>query len=243
MLVNLDPSINNVGAIMIADWDKNCVFLAAMLKARHPVLFSHLRQTLAAHRIEVRLLDKVQDFWARDYCPVQVCPSSLVKFRYDPDYLRDEPALKTGDEVIESFRRLGRCSRSPIILDGGNVVGSRTKAIVTEKIYKENPSWSRAELRDKLQYLLQVDQLIVIPKEPYEPFGHADALVRFIDEDRVLVNDHAQIDPGFGERLNQVLRRHKLCIETIPYLPEKRSMLASPRRRDALTIFCIPKRS
>lgn len=213
---------------MIADWHKNCVYLAAMLAARNLELFSRLRQTLEAHRIEVRLLDKVQGYWARDYCPVHVSPGRLVKFRYDPDYLRDGPALRTGDEVINSFRGLGRCYRSPIILDGGNVVGSRTKAIVTEKIYKENPSWGRAELRDKLQQLLQVDQLIVIPKEPYERFGHVDAMVRFIDEDRVLVNDYGQLDPGFGKWLNQVLRRHELSIETVPYVPEKRSNAGIP---------------
>ena len=207
---------------MIADWDKNCVFLTAMLATRHPDLFTNLRETLDAHDIEVRLLDNVRDIWARDYAPLQVDLDRLVKFRYDPDYLRDQPDLRTGEELVQSFEDLGSCSRSPIVLDGGNVIGSRTKAIVTEKIYRENPDWPRPKLRDKLQQLLQVDQIIVIPKEPYEPFGHADAMVRFIDEDRVLVNDYAPIDLGFGERLNTVLRRHELSIETVPYAPEER---------------------
>ena len=55
---------------------------------------------------------------------------------------------------MKSFRGLGRCRRSSIVLDGGNIVASRTKAIVTDKIYKENRGWSRAELRDKLQELV-----------------------------------------------------------------------------------------
>ncbi len=206
---------------MIADWDKNCVFLAAMLKTRHPELFTNLRETLADHKIEVRLLDNVRDIWTRDYAPLQIASDSLVKFRYDPDYLRNESDLRTGEEVVQSFGDLGSCSRSPIVLDGGNVVGSRTKAIVTDKIYTENLSWSRPDLREALQKLLQVKQLIVIPKEPYDPIGHADAMVRFIDEDWVLVNDYTQTDPAFGERLNAVLDAYNLSIKTIPYAPEE----------------------
>ena len=82
---------------MIPDWEHNCVFLAASLKVRHPVLFTRLRQILTDNGVKVRLLEKVRDIWTRDYCPVQVGPESHVKFRYDPDYLRDEPGLKTGD--------------------------------------------------------------------------------------------------------------------------------------------------
>lgn len=59
-------------------------------------------------------------------------------------------------------------------------------------------------------------------KEPYDPIGHADALVRFINEDAVLVNDYAEIDPAFGNRLVNVLLGHELAIELIPYFYEQR---------------------
>jgi agmatine deiminase len=222
---------------MIPDWQVNCVFLAAMLKDRHPSVFTHLRQILLSHGIEVHLLEAVRDIWARDYCPIQVASGKLVKFRYDPDYLKEDPDRKTGDGIVKSFRNLGRCRRSAIILDGGNIVSSRTKAILTEKIYKENPGWSRSDLRAKLRMLLHVDELIVVPKEPYDPIGHTDAMVRFIDEQSVLVNDYAQVDPGFGERLLKVLRRHLLAIETLPYFHEKRSMAGIPSAVGCYTNF------
>ena len=222
---------------MIADWEANCVFLATMLQVRHPDLFMGLQKSLIAYGIEVRLLDKVRDQWARDFCPIQIAPGKLVKFRYDPDYLRESPKLRTGDEVVTSFRGLGRCRRSDIILDGGNIVASRTKAILTDKIYKENPGWSRADLRDELRKLLQVDQLIVIPKEPLCPFGHSDAVVRFVDEETVLVNDYSKVDPAFGERLLKALRRHNLAIETIPYFHEKRSTAGIPSAVGCFTNF------
>jgi agmatine deiminase len=208
---------------MIADWEVNCVYLAALLEDRHPTLFVNLQHVLASRGIDVRLLGRANDIWAKDYCPIQVSSGNLVKFRYDPDYLKDEPDSKTGEGVVKYLAAIGRCRRSEIVLDGGNIVASKTKAILTDKIYKENPGWSRSDLRDKLQQLLQVDQLIIIPKEPYDRIGHADGMVRFIDEHRVLVNDYVEVDPGFGERLLKVLHRHGLATEILPYFHEKRS--------------------
>src|SRR5437870_4103876 len=118
-------------------------------------------------------------------------PKTLVKFRYEPNYLRDDPELKTGDDVLESLRDLASCNRSSITLDGGNVIGSKTKAILTDKIFRENPGWLRHNLQAKLRKLLHVDQLIVVPREPFDPIGHADAMVRFVDEKTVLVNDYS----------------------------------------------------
>lgn len=213
---------------MIPDWEHNCVYLADLLKERNPSVFTGLQDILLSYGIEVRVLTKVRDVWTRDYCPVQVLLKTVVKFRYDPDYLRDDPELKTGDEVLESLRDLGWCNRSSIILDGGNVVGSKTRAILTDKIFRENPGWIKTDLQAKLQKLLHVDQLIVIPREPFDPIGHADAMVRFVDEQTVLVNDYSQVDPAFGERLNQVLRRHGLIVEHLPYYHEKKTLAGIP---------------
>ncbi|HWG41287.1 MAG TPA: agmatine deiminase family protein [Gemmataceae bacterium] len=213
---------------MIAEWNTNCVFLAAMLESRHPKLFQGLRQSLVDHGVEVRLLQNVRDVWAVDYCPVQVAEGTLVKFTYSPDYLRGHEHLITGDGVVGSFRDVGRCHRSNIVLDGGNVVTSGRTAFVTDKIYKENPGWERPQLRDKLQELLQVDQLLVIPREPFDPIGHADGQVRFLDEQTVLVNDYSTVDPAFGERLIRILRRYRLQVETLPYFHETRSREGIP---------------
>lgn len=213
---------------MIPDWEHNLVYLANQLKERHPSVFTRLQDILSSHGIEVRQLDNVRDVWARDYCPVQVLAKTMVKFRYEPDYLRDNPELKTGDEVLESLQDLGWCNRSSIVLDGGNVVGSKTKIILTDKVYRENSGWLRPTLRAKLRKLLNVDQLIVVPREPFDPIGHADAMVRFVDEQTVLVNDYSQIDPAFGERLDQVLRDHGLTIKYLPYYHENKIQAGIP---------------
>ncbi len=227
---------------MIPDWETNCVFLADTLEVRHPDLFAQLHSTLISHGVEVRLLDNVRDIWAKDYCPVQVLPRSLVKFCYAPDYLKNEPELRTGDEVLTSLRDMGWCNHSDIILDGGNVVGTRSKAIVTDKIYRENAGWIRSGLRNKLQKLLHVDQLIVIPKEPFDPIGHADGMVRFIDEHSVLINDYSEVDPGFGERLCKVFRGHQLAIEVLPYFHEKRTRAGIPSAVGCFTNFLMTEK-
>jgi agmatine deiminase len=213
---------------MIPDWQHNCVYLADLLKDRHPSVFSRLQDILRSHGIAVRLLTKVKDFWAKDYCPVQVLPKTLVKFRYEPDYLRHDPDLRTGDEVLESLADLGWCEPSSIVLDGGNVVSSSTKAILTDKIFRENPGWLRPNLQAKLRKLLHVDQVIVIPREPFDPIGHSDSMVRFIDDRAVLVNDYSGVDSAFGERLNQVLCRHGLTVEHLPYYHEKKTVAGIP---------------
>jgi agmatine deiminase len=187
--------------------------------------------------VEVRLLQGVRDIWARDYCPVQLEEREFVKFIYAPDYLADDPGIRTGGGVVKNFRGLGRCHRSSIILDGGNIVASKTRAILTDKIYRENPGWDRTELRTELQKLLQVEQLIVIPKEPYDPIGHSDAMVRFLDEQTMLVNDYSEIDPEFEERLRKVLYRHKLIIEILPYSHENRVTHGIPSAVGCYTNF------
>ena len=89
---------------------------------------------------------------------------------------------------------------------------------------------------------MQVDQLIVIPKEPLDPIGHSDAVVRFIDEQSVLVNDYSKVDPDYGERLFKVLRRHKVAIEIIPYYPEKQSRGGIPSAVGNFTNFLMTEK-
>jgi len=67
--------------------------------------------------------------------------------------------------------------------------------------------------------MLEIEQLIIIPQEPGDYIGHADGMVRFIDEGKVLVNQYPQnktyID--FALRLKASFRNAGLeCIE-FPY--------------------------
>jgi agmatine deiminase len=168
----------------------------------------------------VGILRGTRDIWCRDFMPIQIGVGQFVQFRYLPDYLDGHEGMITSPEVARAALPAGsRCVRSSVVLDGGNVVNWTSKAILTDKIYKENPRFSRAGLRRRIQGLLEVNELIVIPKEPHDVIGHADGVVRFVDERTVLVNDYSKVDPGYGASLEAVLRRHGLDWIKMPYCP------------------------
>jgi agmatine deiminase len=173
----------------------------------------------------VGFLDGTRDIWARDYCPIQVGPRQFVKFRYYPDYLRDSYEDRiTGDQAIcQQVESLGQCQRSELILDGGNVVGSREQAIVTQKIFAENEGIATDQVLNLLQVVLAVRNWILIPQEPGDDFGHADGVVRFLRDELVAINDYGQAAPGYGNRLRRILTQHHLEAVTLPYFFENRS--------------------
>lgn len=205
---------------MIPDWLTNCVYVSQLLPKRHPGVWEGLKAALTAKAIPVRQLRRTKDLWIRDFAPIQVAVNHFVKFRYEPDYLKGHETLITDASVFQSMRHLRAFNNSPINLDGGNVVASENTVILTEKVLKENREIPRAELRKKLQELFQGANYIFVPKEPFDPIGHSDGLVRFIDNDTVLVNDYSRIDKEYGRRLRAALRKHRLNIEEIPYFIE-----------------------
>jgi agmatine/peptidylarginine deiminase len=203
---------------MIAEWDTDSVFFSDRLEAAEPSVFDRLRSALDG--VPIQIIPGTADLWCRDYMPVQVGHDSFCQFRYAPDYLRGFEYLVTHPEKCRlSFMKYYQ--QEPIVLDGGNVVASKSKVILTDKIYKENPTITRPGLRQRLEKIFQAE-CIIIPKEPYEKTGHADGVVRFVAEDRVLVNDYAAIDPGYGLSLRKALEKSGLTVETIPLLQERR---------------------
>jgi agmatine deiminase len=203
---------------MIPDWATTHLFFSDRLESEHPALLSSLRTVLRG--VPTRIIANTRDIWCRDYMPVQVDEDSFCQFAYRPDYLQGHEHLITPPEAcrlpfMQNYRR------EEIVLDGGNVVASRTKVILTEKVFKENPAIERSRLRQRLEEVF-VAECLFIPKEPYDAVGHADGVVRFVSENRVLVNDYSGVDPGYGARLRGLLEMKGLVVETLPMFEEKR---------------------
>jgi agmatine/peptidylarginine deiminase len=202
---------------MLPDWKANRVYVSGLLPVRHPQLWQGLVATFRQHRIDYHLLDGTKDIWCKDYLPVQVSDSAFIKFRYEPDYLRHGYGhLITGREICGRIMPLGKVEFADLILDGGNIVTATNRVIVTDKVYKENPTRQRHEIRSRLEAFFQAG-CIIIPKEPYDFTGHADGIVTFIDENVVLLNDYSKIDRGYGRRVRAVLKEHHLDVEEMPY--------------------------
>jgi agmatine deiminase len=207
---------------MIADADAKVVFVADTLASKFPDVFRGLRSILGRHGVPLKIILGTRDIWCRDYMPVQVAENRMVQFRYAPDYLKGRfERFRADGELSRTLPWLKGCVRSRIVLDGGNVVGWRDKAIVTDKIYKENPWIERASLRDRLKRLLRIQTLIVIPKEPCDPIGHADGMVRFVDETAVVVNDFSEVSEKYRARVVRCLEGNGLGWTEIPYQPQR----------------------
>lgn len=202
---------------MIADWDTDTAVFADLLPRQFPKFWDRLASILAEHGVAVRLLNGARDVWCRDYLGVQVGDSEFVQFRYQPDYLDGFDHLRTPEEVSDGLPFLSSRHRSDLVLDGGNVVTSGPVVILTDKVYRDNPGRPRQEVRTLLRQLLHVAVCVLIPKEAGDPIGHADGVVRFIDERTVVMNDYAAVDPAYGTRVRTLLERQGLHVGLMPY--------------------------
>jgi len=204
---------------MITDNKTNFLYFSALLPQRYPKFFQELEAVLREKRIEYGLLPHTRDIWCRDYMPVQTPKGDFVQFNYDPRYLKPRRYWRKRTNAARTCGAIGiRPLLSDIRLDGGNVVMSRTKAILTERIFQENTHYLKDELIKELKRLLRVKQVIVIPECLDDIFGHADGMVRFLDEGRVLVNDYSR-EPAFKKNLYKSLKGARLTPIPIPYNP------------------------
>jgi agmatine/peptidylarginine deiminase len=135
------------------------------------------------------LVRSVFDIWARDFSPVT--GNRAAKFRFQPDYL--SPQL--GNQIDRSFNRLtdavgAEFPSTRLRLDGGNFVGNGGNwAIVTERVFSDNPNKSEAWIDRKIRRKTQVTSVAYIPEEPGDTTGHADGMVMWLDADTLLVNE------------------------------------------------------
>lgn len=193
---------------MINDNQTNMVYIARGLSAYEPVCMN-LMSALDSNGIECEFLPRTpspKHIWARDYMPLQLDKGRFLSYRYRPDYLRGY------EGYIPQYRRIWtdlglECIQTDIVLDGGNVVKCGSKVIMTDKIFRENTSWGRNELISELERLLRAE-IVLIPWDRYEMFGHADGMVRYIVGDSVLLNNYVDFDPYLRKRLLKALRPH-----------------------------------
>ncbi|MBS9525930.1 agmatine deiminase family protein [Litoribacter alkaliphilus] len=204
---------------MIRDDQTNFLYLADTLPKKYPTFFTHLEKTLLDCGIEYALLPGTKDVWAVDYMPIQIDTDKFVRFRYEPPYLTKYAVhRKTISNTAEICRQLGiDAVPSDIILDGGNVVKWSYQAIMTERIFQDNPAYERKELLSSLHELLEVDRIHLIPEQPGDFTGHADGMVRFLGENTVLINDFSREKASFHRAFETAIRNTGLDHIKIPY--------------------------
>lgn len=196
------------------------IYLSHLLKSTDKYISAvdRLFTALSANGISHKLLDNTKDIWLRDYMPVKTKSGKYVSFRYEPSYLAGDPQLRTNfkTDIAPSFK-VDNLVYTDINLDGGNVVfsPSKEKVIIRDRVYSENLSWHKAELTAKLAKLLEAN-VIIIPSLKSDMTGHADGMVRFVNENTVVAN--APLSPfGFETKVKKALQNHGIKVLDFPY--------------------------
>lgn len=170
------------------------VYLSSLLASKFPKTCKRLTDILNKHNIPFAFLEGTKDIWCRDYMPVQTPSGKLIQFKYEPSYLND-PKFSDSRSDVKHVDEVNGITPifSNINLDGGNVVMYGNKAIITDRIFSENPDWTEENLKAELAKLLECE-IIIIPayKPEYDFTGHADGMMRFVDSNTVLVNNLEQ---------------------------------------------------
>ena len=195
---------------MIINFNTNKVYLAkGMTSGKYVDATGNLLGMLHNRKVHWGFLPLTASsfhIWTRDYMPVQVSKNKFVHFNYSPDYLKCYPEYKPDTSAILSELGL-KVIDSDIILDGGNVISCGNKVIMTEKIFRENPHYNHVVLINTLSQLLEAE-IVLIPEDYYDEYGHADGMVRYMGEGRVLLNNYCDFDKALRKRLLAALGPH-----------------------------------
>ena len=205
---------------MIQDNQCNRVLFSALLRERCPIAFRGLTEVLDKYEVPWSLLEGTNDIWCRDYMPIQILPNQFVGYDYHPDYLlhsaKDRATITDGNEIC---RKLGyACSNmlSQVKIDGGNVVKAAGRAIMTSKIFEENPSNNLPEFIRRIESAFGA-RIVILPWDSNEEFGHADGICRYIGEDSVLLTNYADFDRRIAERFRNILKSFFKQVEELTF--------------------------
>ncbi len=207
---------------MIASKETNSVYFSELLSSdkRFAKTCNALTEFLEKHSIKYDFLKATKDIWCRDYMPIQTGKGKFVQFRYEPSYLKDELEFQSEPKEVCKSNNINPIF-SKINFDGGNVVNWSDRAIISDRVFDENPEYSsKNKLIAEIEKLLEVE-IIVIPQIKSDMTGHADGMVRFVDRNTLIGNDREQEYKYWKNGINKALKNYGLDYIDIPFLEHK----------------------
>ena len=207
---------------MFENKNTNTVYLSELLRIdeRFKETCIHLEQILDRNNVKYKFLKSTKDIWCRDYMPIQVDKEKFIQFRYEPSYLKEKLSLQSDPKKVCNANRI-EPEFSNINLDSGNIVNWNNRAIISDKVFDENPEYiDRSKLVDELEKLLNVE-IIIIPRIKTDMTGHADGMVRFVDKNTILGNDRNQEYKYWKDGINKVCKNYNLNYIDIPFFKNK----------------------
>ncbi len=195
------------------------LYFSSLLKTnlKYSLSAENLFSALSDSGEKFALFDGAKDIWARDYMPVRTKSGKYISFRYEPSYLVDDPQLRTNFKTnIAPYFALP-VTYSNINLDGGNDIfsPSKAKAVITDRVFWENPEYDTNALLTELENLLETE-IIIIPSLKSDMTGHADGVVRFVNENTVIGNA-SPYKNGYEQKVKRALKKHGISVLDFPY--------------------------
>ena len=169
-------------------------------------------------------LSNTMDIWCRDYMPVLLFDDGYyATYQYQPDYLWDKKCNRkyiTNQTNASKGLEINTSLSMGLVFDGGNYVRHNDKrkstVFMTDKILMENSFCPSHELIVKLHLSLAAD-IVLLPWDMDEPYGHADGMVAPLPDGRLLLNNYCQTAKGkkidYYKRLLKMLDGHYPFVE------------------------------
>lgn len=206
---------------MIPDYGCNAVYFSEWLKKDYSDIYKGLVRILNKHNVAYDIIPNTKDVWCRDYMPLQLDKERYLCYEYKPDYLmnsaRNRKYITDSLNVCRGMQL--NIKKTPLIMDGGNVVKVGNKAIMTEKVFVENPSMDEDMLKKQLEKQMECE-VVFIPWDRNEKYGHSDGIIKPISDNTILMTNYHDFD---REYTNEVVKRlsSKFEIETLSYKVRK----------------------
>lgn len=169
-------------------------------------------------------LSNTMDIWCRDYMPVLLFDDGYyATYQYQPDYLWDKKCNRkyiTNQTNASKGLEINTSLSMGLVFDGGNYVRHNDKrkstVFMTDKILMENSFCPSHELIVKLHLSLAAD-IVLLPWDMDEPYGHADGMIAPLPDGRLLLNNYCQTAKGkkidYYKRLLKMLDGHYPFVE------------------------------
>ena len=199
------------------------LYFSSLLKTtpQYSLSAENLFSALSDSGEEFALVDGARDIWARDYMPVKTLSGQYISFRYEPSYLKGYEGQRTDYRKDIAPHIDLSVTYSNINLDGGNIVfsPSQKRAVITDRVFPENPEYDKNSLLSELEKLLEAE-IAIIPSLKSDMTGHADGVVRFVNENTVIGNA-SPYKSGYEQKVKTALKKCGISVMDFPYFDSK----------------------
>lgn len=201
--------------------NEQTVYLSELLMDKYPEPCKNLIAILEKHHVKYSFIKGTKDIWCRDYMPVQTESGKFIQFRYEPSYLKGKKEWEDSRSDEKEVCRLNNIDAtfSDINLDGGNVLICDGRAILSDRIFSENPDYKKDSLINELSKLLECE-IIIIPAQKGDYTGHADGMVRFVDRNTILGNKLADECKYWQKGMQKVIDTYNLTYIDVPFITD-----------------------